>query len=147
MHRGVLFLILPVVMIFGLGPAQAGEIQGQVLITRALTKKRVSTPVYSMRGISLPAAKESRPVDEMSRTVVYLEGHPSSPSVAPRSATLAQKNKRFDPDLLVIEAGADAKPGELKITIQAALKLNNQDLNVDQTVALKVASNEKANPK
>ncbi len=44
---------------------------------------------------------------------------------------------------LVLDASADATPGEHKLTVQAQLKLNNQNLTVDQPLALKVAAVEK----
>ncbi len=45
---------------------------------------------------------------------------------------------------LVVEAAGDATPGEHKVTLQAALKLNNQDLKVDQGITLKVAGAQKS---
>ena len=48
---------------------------------------------------------------------------------------------------LVIEASADATPGEHKLTVQATLKLNGQDLKVEQPVALKLAAVEKPKAK
>ncbi len=44
---------------------------------------------------------------------------------------------------LVIEAAANATPGDHKLTLQAALKLNTQDLKVDQPVTLKVSAKAK----
>ena len=46
---------------------------------------------------------------------------------------------------LVLETKPDATPGEHKLTLQAALKLNGQDIKVDQPLTLKVA--EVAKPK
>ena len=89
-----------------LAPAFAGEIQGRISITRTLTKKRVNSPVYQLRGISLPAVKEEpQTIDELSRTVVYLEG-PLASTAAPAEVTLTQKNQRFDPELLIVPVGS-----------------------------------------
>ena len=44
---------------------------------------------------------------------------------------------------LVIEAAANATPGDHKLTFQAALKLNAQEIKVDQPVALKVSAKAK----
>lgn len=41
---------------------------------------------------------------------------------------------------LSLETKADATPGEHKLTLQAALKLNGQDIKVDQPLVLKVAA-------
>ncbi|MEK7678513.1 MAG: hypothetical protein AAB676_22015 [Verrucomicrobiota bacterium] len=45
---------------------------------------------------------------------------------------------------LIVEAAADATLGEHKATLQAALKLNNQDLKIDQSILLKVAAKDAA---
>lgn len=94
----------------GLGsPALAGEIRGQILITRTLTKKRVSVPTYYLRGIALAAdAPSKEPVDEMGRTAVYLEGPAAIPPVPPPPVkrTLTQKNRRFDPEMMIVPAGS-----------------------------------------
>jgi hypothetical protein len=44
---------------------------------------------------------------------------------------------------LVLEAAGDVKPGQHRCTLQASLKLNNQDLKVEQPLALQIGS---ANP-
>jgi hypothetical protein len=44
---------------------------------------------------------------------------------------------------LVLEASSDATPGEHKLTLQARLKFNNQDLQWDQPIHLKVAAKQK----
>ena len=41
---------------------------------------------------------------------------------------------------LVVEAAANATPGDHKLTVLASVKLNSQDLKVEQPVALKVAA-------
>ena len=44
---------------------------------------------------------------------------------------------------LVIDAAATATPGDHTLTLQAVLKLNNQDIKVDQLVKLKVSAKAK----
>jgi hypothetical protein len=44
---------------------------------------------------------------------------------------------------LVLEASPDATPGEHKLTLQAKLKFNNQDLQWDQPIQLMVAAKQK----
>lgn len=90
------------------GAAEPGEIAGRVIVTRALTKERVSLPAYALRGVAMGPAdaekaaprKRSR-ANELSQVVVYLEG-PGLPKGAPVTATLAQKGRRFDPDFVVV---------------------------------------------
>jgi plastocyanin len=87
-------------------PALAGDVQGRILIQRGLTKKRVASPAYHLRGVALPAAEgERRSIDELSRIAVYLEGpQPSTPK--PVVVNLTQKNRRFDPELLILPVGS-----------------------------------------
>jgi len=47
---------------------------------------------------------------------------------------------------LVVDAAANAIPGDHKLTLQAALKLNNQDIKVDQPISLRVAAKPKPPP-
>ena len=48
---------------------------------------------------------------------------------------------------LVIEAATNAIPGNHKLTLHAALKLNNQELQLDETFPLKVTASENAKAK
>src|SRR5579884_3271689 len=86
-------------------------ITGRVIITHALTKKRVSLPVYNLRGApiglddSRALPRRLSAVDELSRVVIYLEG-PELPKSAPVTATLSQKNRAFVPDFVVVPVGS-----------------------------------------
>ncbi|MBM3838713.1 MAG: hypothetical protein FJ398_12265 [Verrucomicrobia bacterium] len=55
-------------------------------------------------------------------------------------ATAATIEKDKTEGKLVIETAADAKPGQHRCTLQASLKLNNQDLKVEQPFSLKIAA-------
>ena len=89
----------------------AASITGRVVITKVMTKKRVVLPSYDMRGMTVnsasPAASSAvgSVADELSRVVLYLEG-PGLRNPAPLQGTLVQKNRHFDPDLLVIPVGS-----------------------------------------
>ena len=85
-------------------PAFAGDVNGQVIITRRLTKKTVAPTIYNLRGM-VPSAAPTAPIDEMARTVVILEGW-SAPPPPPETATIEQRNSRFEPDLVVIPVGS-----------------------------------------
>ena len=54
--------------------AAAQEIQGQLAITRTLTKQRVVLPAYTLRGVS-PHKHDAAPsaINEWQRVVIYLE--------------------------------------------------------------------------
>ena len=64
--------------------------------------------------------------------------------ISAAKVTIAKDQKEAK---LILEAAADATPGEHKVTVQAALKLNGTDLKVEQPVALKLAAVEKPKAK
>jgi plastocyanin len=82
-----------------------GELNGRILITKNMTRKRVTLPAYQLRGISAPEPEISRRVDEYSELVVFLEG--SLPSdEQPIRAELKQQHHRFEPQMLIIPVGS-----------------------------------------
>ena len=95
--------------------ASAQNITGTILIKKKLTKRSVtpSVSVYQ-RGAAVQLGQDNQ-IDpltfERSRVVVWLEGPPPA-GVAPASMTstplpqVAQLDRRFSPDLLVIPAGS-----------------------------------------
>jgi plastocyanin len=92
--------------------SQAQEITGIILIKKQLTKRRV-TPDVSIyqRGTAVELGKDASeaPLDyERSRVVIYLEGPgPASTDAAnPGPFKMEQINRRFSPDLLVVQAGS-----------------------------------------
>lgn len=113
MNRSLAIFIL--VVCTGVASAFArtdgGAITGRVVITKVLTKERVTLPAYQLRGVS-PGQQEPENrrsgapgAGELSRVVVYLEGSGLNPG-APVHATLAQKNRQFNPEIVVIPVGS-----------------------------------------
>jgi len=108
-------IFLSLLILVGAGPAaaasDAGSVSGQVIVTKALTKKRVTMPAYNLRGVSLAQPETSAAagavsgVDEFSRVVVYLEG-PGLAAGKPMTATLTQKDRRFAPEVVVVPVGS-----------------------------------------
>lgn len=88
-------------------PARSGDIAGHVTITRKLTKARVTLGSYNTRGIAVPLEADNAPsvTDELSRVVVYLEGR-SLRRGEPKVAQLDQKDRRFEPEILVVPVGS-----------------------------------------
>jgi len=86
--------------------AAAQEIQGQLAITRTLTKQRVVLPAYTLRGVS-PHKHDAAPsaINEWQRVVIYLESD-KAPAATRVLATLNQSGQKFEPELLVIPAGS-----------------------------------------
>jgi plastocyanin len=91
--------------------AEQATITGRAIITKALTKKRVTMPSYQLRGASVqPQEPEKfrngdRVPDEISRVVIYVEG-PGLSRGTPVKAVLEQRNRRFDPEILVVPVGS-----------------------------------------
>jgi plastocyanin len=95
----------------------AADVTGTVTVHRQLTKRSV-TPTVGLyqRGVAAhpPPADQADPLDyERSHVVVYLEsssaaGHtsPNKAPVRPSAAVMKQENRHFQPDLLVVPAGA-----------------------------------------
>ncbi|MCI0418966.1 MAG: hypothetical protein L0312_07075 [Acidobacteria bacterium] len=84
----------------------AGDITGRVVITRSLTRERVTLPAYQLRTTALPSKKQSLPaVDEFGRLAIYLEGL-QLPEGTPVQAQLDQRNTRFEPEILVVPVGS-----------------------------------------
>lgn len=85
-------------------PAVAGQLTGEVIIAKHLTKKTVSPTVYNLRGTA-PPAPEKITETELDRTIVMIEG--GKPSAAPpQTVQIEQRNSRFEPDLVVIPVGS-----------------------------------------
>ncbi len=88
-----------------------GTISGRVVITKVITRKRVTLPSYDMRGAAVNSQSTGKPssgdpaVDELSRLVIYLEG-PSLKPGPPTQDALTQKNRHFDPEILVVPVGS-----------------------------------------
>jgi hypothetical protein len=86
--------------------AIAGEIRGQILVTKVLTRRRVDLPDYQLRGVLPPPPPPGPPVGgELSRTVVYVDGPPTRPA-SPITPRLIQKGTRFIPEILVVPVGS-----------------------------------------
>lgn len=83
----------------------AGEVRGRVIITRSLTKKRVIVPRYEQRGAAVYEPPATDRVDEFQKMAIYLEGRQAQPGT-PATAEIGQKNRRFNPDVVVVPVGS-----------------------------------------
>ena len=89
-----------------LAPARAAEIRGRIVISRSLTKQRVSIPNYQMRGVSVPSESvAAAPDEEYKRLAVYLETASASRPEAAK-ANLVQRNLKFEPEVVVVPVGS-----------------------------------------
>jgi len=83
---------------------EAGDIEGRVVITRALTKKRVVVDLYAPRGGASATLTAPEDLSEWDRTVVFVDATLPSTKVT-RTERMNQKNRRFEREVLVIPAG------------------------------------------
>lgn len=103
---GIVFLTLAIT-----ASLTAQSIEGVVVIRKKLTRRRVTAalPLYE-RGtaVGLDSDSETDPLAfERSRVAIYLEGRVSTDGMAGEpTAAMEQINRRFAPEVLVIEAGA-----------------------------------------
>jgi plastocyanin len=132
--RSFRFVVMVLLIVAGFAipgavPARAERIEGTIVIRKKLTKRRVTAqvPMYQ-RGpaVELSADTEEDPLAfERSRVAVYLEGsypagsHPEGASTAEKPGEkpmlkpgekpmlkMEQTNRRFSPEMLVIQAGS-----------------------------------------
>jgi plastocyanin len=99
--------------IFGAALLLGANITGTVTIERKLTKRKVtSEAALYQRGIAveLGATGEKEPLEwERSHVAVYLEAAPNLSEAAEQASSpayISQKDRRFEPDFVVIPAGA-----------------------------------------
>jgi plastocyanin len=88
---------------------RAGEIQGEVVVTRRLTRPKVTAPAETYRRGLLVELEAEPDVDwlafERAHVAVYLEGN-FPPSQTLPVAVIEQRGRRFVPDFVVIPAGS-----------------------------------------
>ena len=93
--------------LLGLAAVEAADIEGNIVIKRRLTKRRVTAPANSYdRGVSveLRSDTETDPLAaERTHVVIYLEGQGAS---TPVTAALEQQNRRFVQETLVVPVGS-----------------------------------------
>ena len=82
------------------------SIEGQVVVSRALTARRPRFRIYAEPGPgAVPPAPDSADVDERQNIIVYIEQAPSGGAELTKGATLRQHNERFLPHVLPVVRG------------------------------------------
>jgi hypothetical protein len=100
---------LPLVMASRGAPAPAavtatGRIEGQVLLSTALTARRPRFRIYADPGPgSRPPAHEA---DEMHNVVLYVQNAPVTSDIVPIRGSMAQRDEQFAPHVLPVFRGA-----------------------------------------
>jgi plastocyanin len=86
--------------------AFAGEVSGIIIIDKRIRKKNLAPAVYDLRGAAVPNKSPQEPRSEFDRIAVWLEPEHAAPPARPITASIAQRDRRFDPELLVVPAGS-----------------------------------------
>lgn len=83
------------------------DLNGRILITRKITKKRITLPAYQLRGVSSLPPDVDGPVVEYRNIVVFLEDNlTDSGKEEPIRTELVQRNRRFEPQIVVVPVGS-----------------------------------------
>lgn len=83
----------------------AGDIEGKVVISRSLTKRRVVVDLYAPRGGAPAYAPAPADLDEWGRTVIYIDA--VLPIASPQPiGQIPQRNRRFEREVLIVPVGS-----------------------------------------
>jgi hypothetical protein len=78
------------------------EISGRITLEKRFTRKTVAPAIYDLRGVTLPGDRSTAGSSgQYERVAIWLESSEASPA-APVSASMQQRNRHFEPELLVI---------------------------------------------
>ena len=80
-----------------------GRIEGEVLISTALSSRRPRFRIYADPGPG--SSPPAPPTDEISNVVVYLQDAPAAGHAGPAHAAMSQDDERFTPHVLPILRG------------------------------------------
>jgi plastocyanin len=95
------------IVTFGAPIVEGASISGHVIVTKVLTKKKITLPSYQVRSAALPARYEQPNVTgEMDRLAIYLEGPGLKPGT-PVRVELDQRGMRFDPEVIIVPVGSE----------------------------------------
>ena len=84
----------------------AGQVSGTIQLQKKALKRAVASPIYDLRGMaaSEPVA-DSRGGNQFDTVAVWLEAL-TTVQAPPESATMMQRNRRLEPELLIIPVGS-----------------------------------------
>jgi hypothetical protein len=86
--------------------AAAGDLRGNITVSKPMTKERLATAPYEARGLFV-ASGGARVTggDELGRMVMYLEGEGLLPG-PPGQAELRQEKRQFSEEILIVPVGS-----------------------------------------
>ncbi len=87
--------------------AAAGDISGKIIIEKSLGTRTLAPAVYSLRGMTVQeTSSEQGQGSEFERIAVWLESKRQLKPAAPAVAVMEQRNRRFEPALLILPIGS-----------------------------------------
>ncbi len=105
MTREILYLLLMACVL--LPGAGASEVLGKITIEKSITKKSVAPAVYDLRGMVVQdTSSEHLAMSGFERIAVWLEPKEPPGPIAPTTASMEQRNRRFEPALLIVPIGS-----------------------------------------
>jgi len=87
------------------GQSSASEVSGRITIEKSANSKLVGPNVYELRGIAVSNGMPASVPNGYERVAMWLESSSSS-SHAPLTATMQQRNRELEPNLLIIPVGS-----------------------------------------
>jgi plastocyanin len=90
-------------------PAQASELSGRITIQSRASRRPIAPLIYDLRGSSADSPAPAGSVFD--RVGVWLESNVAfeHPSAGTLIARMQQRNRRFDPELLIVPVGASVE--------------------------------------
>ena len=84
----------------------ASEVSGTIVLQKKPRKQLLAPAVYDLRGMSTPdQSSDKERANEFDRVAIWLESDHDEPA-PPARAIMQQRNRRFEPELLVIPVGS-----------------------------------------
>jgi plastocyanin len=97
---------LAVVLGVCLSFSEASEVAGRIVLQKDLGKASIAPITYDLRGLALgESTSNQRPVNKFERVAVWLESDGPA-AVEPVTVTMRQRNRHFEPELLVVPVGS-----------------------------------------
>src|SRR5215510_3300165 len=105
MTRGIYVSALTALVSLASPLVRAGDVAVEIIITKRLTKRALTSPVYNLRGVVPQPVPEAESLNEFDKTIVMLEGG-KTPPLPPQTVTIEQRGGRFEPGLVVVPIGS-----------------------------------------
>jgi plastocyanin len=105
-------------------PGAGAEIAGKIVLQKNVRRTTVTAAVYNLRaGVAQSPSREPRGANPFERVAVWLESDRVE-SVAPITATIEQRNQRFEPQLVIVPKGSTVEFPNLDLVFHNIFSLS-----------------------